>query len=262
MFEYLAGLYLAVMEEAMVSPWLLMAVFCGVLGTTRYTWEIFFGSTRPSAVTYGIWSLLAFSTLASAYASGAKSTLPLLALVFVESFWFFVLAVIYGIHDKRQAVKRNQPKTSDEILDKKREAAVAYLCLIGTVIGIIPWWLWDAPIVTLMLDVILSVIGGIPTVAKVLYRPETEDGPSWAFALMGQAITMIVSLMAWQAAELVYSTAMVALDGAIVWLIYIAVHTRATLKEHFHQSKIVYWLDGFARWWDSTFSRHSPLPMS
>ncbi len=180
----------------------LVGLIAGVLALSAaipYIRAILRGETRPSRATWFIWTVVGLLIATSYYAAGARQTIWVAVVYFVDPLIVAVLSIKFG-------------EAGWTLLDR--------LCLAGAGIGVLLWWLSGSPLVALIANLVVDAFGALPTIKKSYCRPQSEDRTAWALALAG-ATANLFAIEAWSfeiAAYPVYMFLNVASIAALVLL--------------------------------------------
>ena len=140
-----------------------------ILAFVPYIYSIFKEKTKPSRMSWFIWSWLGFLLYFSYKSSGAHDTLwiPLVyaivpLIIFILSFWFGV--------------------TGLDPFD--------ILCLLGSLIGVSLWVITKSPKLALVSFIISDVFGTLPTIKKTYLHPEQENKAAWSIMVSANIINV------------------------------------------------------------------------
>lgn len=53
------------------------------------------------------------------------------------------------------------------------------ICLTGAGIGLVMWMIFDSPMSALLINLLLNLLGTLPTMRKAYYQPESENRLAW-----------------------------------------------------------------------------------
>jgi hypothetical protein len=140
-----------------------------LLGNIPYILSIRHGKTHPNQVTWCIWTTIGFILLWSSYVSGATNTLWLLvALVISQS-----IITIYSFKYGRGKWQR---------LD--------ILCLAGAGLSLLLWLLSGSPLVAILMNTTMDMLGAVPTINKVYRHPNSEDLVFWSMSFISASLNL------------------------------------------------------------------------
>jgi hypothetical protein len=140
-----------------------------LLGNIPYILSIRRGDTRPSQVTWGIWTIIGLILLWSSYISGATNTLWLLASLVISQSLITFYAFKYGQGKWQQ-------------LDK--------FCLAGAGLSLLLWLVSGSPLVALLMNTTMDMLGAVPTIRKVYRDPSSEDLVFWLMSFTSALLNL------------------------------------------------------------------------
>ena len=126
------------------------------------------GRTRPDRACWLIWAVLASLSGASNLAEGASASLFFIGVQVAGTVAIFALSIPFG--------------------------AGAYFCrwnsslLAAAALGLGIWWMTSEPVWALAMSIGVSAIGGVNTVRKVFYAPETETRLTWQISALAAGL--------------------------------------------------------------------------
>ncbi|MDO8648708.1 MAG: hypothetical protein Q7R81_02900 [Candidatus Peregrinibacteria bacterium] len=91
-------------------------------------------------------------------------------------------------------------------------------CLMGAAVAGVLWWLFNAPLTALIINLVMDWLGLMPTVRKAYHRPHTEDRLSWMCWFAGSFVNLF-AVGHWTAELAVYPIYMVVGNGIIATLV-------------------------------------------
>jgi hypothetical protein len=140
-----------------------------LLGNFPYILSIRRGDTRPNQVTWGIWTTIGLILLWSSHASGATHTLWLLVALVVSQSIITVYAFKYG-QGKWQRLDR--------------------FCLAGAGLSLLLWLLSGSPLVALLMNTTMDMLGAVPTISKIYRDPDSEDLVFWSMSFTSALLNL------------------------------------------------------------------------
>ena len=140
-----------------------------LLGNIPYILSIRHGRTVPNQVTWGIWTMIGFILLWSSYASGATNTLWLLVALVISQCIITTYAFKYGQGDWQR-------------LDK--------FCLVGAGVSLLLWLLSGSPLVALLMNTVMDMLGAVPTINKVYRNPNSESLVFWSMSFTSALLNL------------------------------------------------------------------------
>lgn len=126
--------------------------------------------TQPNRATWLVWAISSWTLVASSWVLGARNTL-----------WVFMASALGQLTIAILAIKLGQAKWL--LFDK--------ICFSLALIGIIIWIAFNSPAVALMMSIIVSLLGLIPTLMKAWKQPETESPTAWALFQIGNSLNLL-----------------------------------------------------------------------
>jgi hypothetical protein len=136
-----------------------------------YIWDIVHGSTRPNAVSTGLWTLLSGIALAAQISAGASWSVILVAGVAFNCAVITVLALSgYGY---------------------AKYGRIDWFCLLMGLVAIGAWVLTANPVASIVLVVLASVISNIPTIVKTYREPASEYSFSWFLVVIASSLSLL-----------------------------------------------------------------------
>jgi len=163
-----------------------------------YIIAILRGKTVPNRTTWWIWTVVGFMLGSSYFSSGANHTIWVPVSYVVGPFITAILSVKYGEGGWTK-------------FDR--------FCLFGALASIILWWIFDSPLVALIINLFIDFLGALPTIKKAYLEPEKEDRFAWTLFFAGNLFNLF-AVERWIFAIAVYPIFMFLVDGAIVTLVY------------------------------------------
>jgi hypothetical protein len=141
-----------------------------LLANIPYIISIRRGDTRPNLVTWGVWTTIGLILLGSYQAIGATHTRWLLIAQVVSQFAITVLAFKYS---------RGKWQRIDGI------------CLAGAGVSLVLWWFSGNPLVALLINTAMDLLGAIPTINKIYRDPTSEDLGFWMISFLAAVLNLL-----------------------------------------------------------------------
>jgi hypothetical protein len=141
-----------------------------LLGNIPYIISIRRGDTRPNIVTWGIWTTIGLILLGSYQAIGATNTLWLLIAQVISQFVITVYAFRYS-QGRWQRLDR--------------------ICLAGAGLSLVLWWCSGSPLVALLMNTTMDLLGAIPTISKIYHDPNSEDLRFWVMSFTATVLNLL-----------------------------------------------------------------------
>lgn len=135
-----------------------------------YIRSIVKGQTKPERASFAIWTTSSLLLLASYFASGARDTIWFLLSYSVMQVVVLFLSYKYGMGGFNK-------------LD--------IVCIVGALLGLTLWIVTDNPLTAVLLNLVVDVIGFIPTIKKIYFLPETENKLSWSMAAIASLLNLL-----------------------------------------------------------------------
>jgi len=176
----------------------MIAGVIALLAYIVYVVSIFRGKTKPNRATWWIWAFMGLVLALSYKFSGADNTVWVPYVEFLGPFTIAILSVKYG----------------EGTLENKTDL----FCLIGAVISIILWIIFDNPVIALVTNLAIDSFAIIPTIKKSYLRPEGEDFWAWFGTGMADTLNMF-AVERFTFAILVYPIYMLVSDLIIIFVL-------------------------------------------
>ena len=141
-----------------------------LLGNIPYIISIRRRETRPNRVTWGIWTTIGFILLGSYQAIGATNTL-----------WLLIAQVISQVAITIYAFKYSQGRW--QRLDR--------ICLAGAGLSLLLWWRSGSPVVAILMNTTMDLLGAIPTINKIYHDPNSEDLRFWVMSFVAAVLNLL-----------------------------------------------------------------------
>lgn len=152
----------------------LLGILSGIVqigSVIPYTRDIVRGSTRPNAVSTGLWTLLSGIAFVAQISAGASWSIILVGGITFNCALITILALCgYGY---------------------SKYGKLDWFCLVVGLISIVAWALSKNPIVAIALVIIASFISNIPTVVKTYKAPKSEHSFSWFLVVIASSLSLL-----------------------------------------------------------------------
>jgi hypothetical protein len=145
------------------------AGFFSILCVVPYIITILKGKTRPSRATWWIWFVLSSTISLSYYSTGATTTIWLPVCGGLGQLVVALLSLKYG-------------EGGWSRFDR--------VCLMGVGISLLLWWGFNAPFVALLCNLIIDLLGAMPTILKSYREPHKESLLTWSLYLTGSILNL------------------------------------------------------------------------
>ncbi|MDB4992191.1 MAG: hypothetical protein JWL75_436 [Parcubacteria group bacterium] len=176
----------------------ILGIIAGVISACAYVIyirSILKGESKPSRVTWWIWTFMGAVLAASYYASGARDTIWSPIVEFIGPLITALLAIKYG--------------------EGGIESKTDILCFVGGVISIGIWVLFKTPKAALIINLIIDGFAIFPTIKKSYLRPEGENIWAWAGTALGDGINTLAIEQPYFAI-IIYPVWMLTLDLSVI----------------------------------------------
>jgi hypothetical protein len=90
------------------------------------------------------------------------------------------------------------------------------ICLLGVGVGLILWWVYRSPYLTLGINIGIDFLGALPTIRKSFREPYSEDLFSWLLFCLANIINLL-AIDRWEWQIVVYPFYMVLVTTTICW---------------------------------------------
>ncbi len=158
------------------SVFVILSSIILLAGMVPYIKDVIKGKTKPRIISWFIWSCL---TGISFFASLAEKQYPTAILMFFSMASTLSIVVLGW---------------------KKRQSGISRLdivCLIGTIIGALLWYIFNSPAMAVIAMVCIDFIGGIPTQVHCWEKPHEETLSM--FIMSGiSALFTILAIQEWK----------------------------------------------------------------
>lgn len=165
--------------------------------------------SKPSRVTWFIWTFIGAITVSSYYASGATDTLWVPIILTLEYCVTAILSLFYGEGGMWRSDKKQM----------RRDIA----CVIGAALSALLWWWFDVPQIALIATILIDAFGAWPTLVKAYLRPQTENRRAWTFTFLSSIANMFAVEWRWELMTLfiaLYPIYMFTANGLITAFLY------------------------------------------
>lgn len=69
------------------------------------------------------------------------------------------------------------------------------VCIIASIISVFLWWYFKSAFVALVINLIIDVIGGLPTLKSAVTHPDKENKPAWKLWWIGTLLNMVTVIL-------------------------------------------------------------------
>ncbi|TAJ15814.1 hypothetical protein EPO56_00775 [Patescibacteria group bacterium] len=175
-----------------------VSTLLSAVGMIPYIVGMIRGKTHPHVYTWLIWTLSVGTAALGAWIGGGEYGALALSIGFGMTFVIFIFSLFYGTKNITR---------SDTI------------ALIGALIAIGIWWLFNNPYIALALVTIIDAIGYIPSMRKSLVEPWSEPISTWTLFTLAPLFT-IASLSSYNFLTLTYVGMTVIANVLLLGIIY------------------------------------------
>ena len=168
-----------------------------LLGFVPYIIAIAQGKTRPNRATWWIWTVVGAMLCASYYASGARHALWVPLSYVIGPLAMALLSLKYG-------------EGGWDRFDRT--------CLAGSLLSLVVWWLARSPLVALMANIGIDLLGAVPTIRKAYRAPAAESLLSWLVFLLADTLNLC-AIGSWSLATALYPVYLFILAAVLVTLL-------------------------------------------
>lgn len=148
----------------------ILAGACSVIAISYYVSSIFRRETKPNRASWIIWNITNTILLVSYFSVGARETVILPFVYFINGMIVLPLSFRYGV-------------SSWSKLD--------YATLAVASISLVVWIITNNPLVALLMNLTMDASGYIPTINKSYIDPASESMNAWFFIFLGACFNLI-----------------------------------------------------------------------
>jgi hypothetical protein len=174
-----------------------IAAFIAIGGNIPYILDAFHKRVRPHPYTWLVWTIVTGITFLGQLNKGAGIG----ALPAGVSELFTVLIFIFSLRYGFRYIKR-----SDTVF------------LIAALLGLIPWFIYDNPTISVVIAVSIDIVAFIPTIRKTWQHPTTETPVLYGANVIKHILTLF-SLQAYNIATTLHSIAMIVTNSIMSGII-------------------------------------------
>lgn len=167
-----------------------IVLFC----TLPYIADVVKKKTKPNIITWIVWSALIGIGAAALYASNEFNAALLLTGDFIATFAVVIVGLKYGTAK----------------LDR-----LDFICLIGAIVGLILWLVFNSPLIAIAATIIIDFIGTIPTIRHSYHHPEEETWITFALGVLATIFTLL-SLVDYSVSAWVYPAYLLFSNGLLL----------------------------------------------
>ncbi|MCC6323978.1 hypothetical protein IT400_04275 [Candidatus Nomurabacteria bacterium] len=135
-----------------------------------YIRSILKGETKPNKTTWWIWTFMGAVVGVSYYFSGAEATMWVAVSEFIGPLVIALLSLKYGTGGVKDRTD--------------------LICLIGALISIVLWIIFDSPVIALITNLIVDVFAVIPTIKHIRLNPDDEGIEGWFITWVADCVNL------------------------------------------------------------------------
>ena len=158
-----------------------------------YIMSILRKETKPNRASWIIWAVVSTIIALSYREAGASYAFLAPVGYVIGSTIVFILSIRHGVGGWTP-------------FDRK--------CLIGAAISLVLWKIFDSPMSALLINLLINLLGTLPTARKAWYQPETESKVAWSLFSLGSIVNLF-AVENWTLSMAVYPVSMIFLIGIV-----------------------------------------------
>jgi hypothetical protein len=178
-----------------MMDWRYLLVVLGALinvcSAIPYLIAIVKGKTRPRIMSWFIWTVLTGMGAAAAISEHQWLT----SILLIASAFETLTVVMLGWRHGNRHVEK---------LD--------VFCLVGVMVGIILWQIFNSPAIGALAAITLDLIGGVPTLVHAWKKPQEETWQTFFLCVIGSTLTLI-ALKDWRITSSAFPIYLVAINA-------------------------------------------------
>ncbi|HEY5667849.1 MAG TPA: hypothetical protein VIR03_01665 [Candidatus Saccharimonadales bacterium] len=151
---------------------IILSTVITIVSILPYIVEIVRGKVKPRIVSWFTWTVLTAIACAASFADGQIPSGVLMLAATIETATIVVLGLRHG--------------------DRKFERFDVY-CLLGALVGLLLWYVFDSPSVAVIAAVAVDFIGAAPTLKHCWQKPYEEAWLTFALAAIAGSITVMIA---------------------------------------------------------------------
>lgn len=168
-----------------------------IAGNLPYIKDAFTKRVKPHPYTWLVWTIVSAIVVLGQISEGAGIGALPAAVALVFTIIIFLFSLQYGFRYVR--------KTD-------------IYFLVAALLGLIPWFIFDNPTISVVIAVSIDLIAFVPTLRKTYFHPETETPILYGSNVLRHILTLF-SLQAYNIATTLHSIAMIVTNSIMVGLI-------------------------------------------
>lgn len=174
----------------------LLAGIIGLLAFVPYILSIRKKKTKPSRMTWFVWTVVGLTNAAGYLFSGGSSTIWVPLAYIIGPFIITLLSIKYGVGGW----------TKTDIV-----------CLLGAGLSLIIWWTTGSPILMLATSILSDAFGWFPSVIKTYKDPTSEDRFTWFVFLTADSLN-VLAISVWVPGAILYMSYMIFISLTMIVL--------------------------------------------
>lgn len=161
-----------------------------IVAIIPYLVEVVRKTTKPRVVSWFVWTTITSIAATAVLFDHQYATAILLFSAALETF----AVVLIGWRNGDKKI---------ELLD--------IICLIGAMIGVILWQVFNSPAIAVIATVVIDFVGGLPTLVHSWEKPQEETWVTFFLSFLGAACTLIV-ISTWSITAFAYPLYLVVIN--------------------------------------------------
>ena len=178
-------------------PLIILSSIFTIASAIPYLIDIVRGKTKPKVVTWLVWSSVTAISGAASFVDGQYPAAILLLFATLQALSIVIFGWTRGV---------------------KKLERLDIVCLVGALVGIVLWQLFDSPAIAVIATIIIDLVGGIPTFVHSWKKPREETWITFMLMAMGGICTLIV-VTDWRVTAFAYPLYLVLLNLSYVTII-------------------------------------------
>jgi hypothetical protein len=177
-----------------------LIILSGILAAVAslpYLIDVVKHRTKPRVATWVTWNVMKTIAVIAAFVEHEYITAILLSVSLMGTLSILILGWEYG---------------------NKKIEPVDIVCLIGVMIGIILWAIFNSPAIGVLAVIVIDSIGGIPTIIHAWKNPHEETWVTFLLSLLA-AGCILLTVIDWRITAFAFPLYLVIMDLSLVILI-------------------------------------------
>jgi len=185
-----------------------LSVLFTLSGIIPYIIQVVRGNTKPRVASWLTWSVLTAIACAASLVEKQYPTAILLFFASLETLSVVVLGWKYG--------------------DKKFER-LDIICLLGALVGLILWQLFNSPAIAVIATITIDMLGGIPSLVHSWRKPYEETWITFFVSALG-ALCTLFALTDWRVTSFAYPIYLVCINTVFSTVIVVRQRVKRSKK--------------------------------